>query len=240
MGRAAGEPEGPANRLMWVETLRVYARLTASRPGSSLSPVASIYALKPAFQGLLRPLTRALAGVGVTANAVTVAAAVLSLVVGTALAVSPGSRGVLLLLPAVLFARMALNAIDGMLAREHGQKSKLGALLNELGDVVSDTALYLPLALVPGFDARLGVGIVVLAALSEMTGVLGPTIGASRRYDGPMGKSDRAFVFGLLALLLGLGVKPGTWLVAIQGAILALLLVTVWNRAARALREASQ
>jgi len=200
--------------------------------------MASIYELKPAFQGLLRPLTRAMAGAGVTANAVTVAAAVLSLLVGAALAVSRGSRGALLLLPAALFARMAMNAIDGMLAREHGQRSKLGALLNELGDVVSDTALYLPLALVPGFDPRLAVGIVVLAAVSEMTGVLGPTIGASRRYDGPMGKSDRAFVFGLLALLLGLGVKPGTWLVAIQGAILALLLVTVWNRAARALREA--
>jgi CDP-diacylglycerol--glycerol-3-phosphate 3-phosphatidyltransferase len=200
--------------------------------------VASIYDLKPAFQGLLRPLTRALAGAGVTANAVTIAAALLSLVVGSALTLRPASRGALLLLPAVLFARMALNAIDGMLAREHGQKSKLGALLNELGDVVSDAALYLPLALVPGFDPRLAVGIVVLAALSEMTGGLGPTIGASRRYDGPMGKSDRAFAFGLLALLLGLGVMPGPWLVAAQAAILALLLVTVWNRAARALREA--
>jgi len=200
--------------------------------------MASIYELKPGFQGLLRPLTRALAGAGVTANAVTVGAALLSLLAGTALAIRPGSRAALLLLPAVLLARMALNAIDGMLAREHGQKSKLGALLNELGDVVSDTALYLPLALVPGFDARLAVGIVVLAGISEMTGVLGPTIGASRRYDGPMGKSDRAFVFGLLALLLGLGVKPGTWLVMAQSATLALLFVTVWNRAARALREA--
>src|SRR4029077_17657636 len=28
---------------------------------------------------------------------------------------------------------------------------------------------------------------------------------ASRRYDGPMGKSDRAFVFGALALWCGLG-----------------------------------
>jgi CDP-diacylglycerol--glycerol-3-phosphate 3-phosphatidyltransferase len=200
--------------------------------------MASIYELKPAFQGVLRPLTRALAGAGVTANAVTIAAAVLSLVAGSALALQPASRGALLLLPAALLARMALNAIDGMLAREHGQKSRLGALLNELGDVVSDAALYLPLALVPGFDPRLVVGIVVLAALTEMTGVLGPTIGASRRYDGPMGKSDRAFVFGLLALLLGLGVPPGTWLVAVQGATLVLLLVTVWNRAARALREA--
>lgn len=202
--------------------------------------MASIYDLKPAFQGLLRPLTRALAGAGVTANAVTLGAALLSLLAGAALAIRPGSHAALLLLPAVLFARMALNAIDGMLAREHGHKSKLGGLLNELGDVVSDTALYLPLALVAGFDAHLAVGIVVLAALSEMTGVLGPTIGASRRYDGPMGKSDRAFVFGLLALLLGLGVKPGMWLVAIQGAILVLLLVTVWNRAARALEEAAR
>jgi len=208
----------------------------AHEPGNGA--MASIYDLKPAFQGLLRPLTRALFAVGVTANIVTIAAAILSLLVGSALAIWPASRAALLLLPAVLFARMALNAIDGMLAREHGQKSKLGALLNELGDVVSDAALYLPLALVPGFDPRLAVGIVVLAALSEMTGVLGPAIGASRRYDGPMGKSDRAFAFGLLALLLGLGVKPGTWLVVIQGAILALLLVTVWNRAARALREA--
>jgi CDP-diacylglycerol--glycerol-3-phosphate 3-phosphatidyltransferase len=132
---------------------------------------------------------------------------------------------------------MALNAIDGMLAREHGQKSRLGALLNELGDVVSDCALYLPLAVVPAFDARLVVGIVLLAALSEMAGVLGPTIGASRRYDGPMGKSDRAFAFGLLGLLLGLGVRPGAWLLGVQVALVLLLLATVWNRARRALGE---
>ncbi len=43
---------------------------------------------------------------------------------------------------------MAFNAIDGMLAREHNQQSKLGAFLNELTDVVSDAALYLPFALV--------------------------------------------------------------------------------------------
>lgn len=199
--------------------------------------MASVYDLKPAFQGLLRPLTSGLARVGVTANAVTVAAVVLSLGTGAAIAATRGSRFSLLLLPAALFARMAMNAIDGMLAREHGQKSRLGALLNELGDVVSDAALYLPLALVPGFAARLVVAIVLLAALTELTGVLGPTIGASRRYDGPMGKSDRAFVLGLLALLLGLGVKPGAWLLGVEIALVVLLLATVWNRAARALAE---
>lgn len=206
---------------------------------SRLGPqVASIYGLKPAFQGLLRPLTRALARAGVTANAVTVAAIVLSLAVGGAIAWTRGGRATLLLLPAALFVRMALNAIDGMLAREHGQKSRLGALINELGDVVSDAALYLPLALVPGFSAPLAAACVILAGLSELAGVLGQTIGASRRYDGPMGKSDRAFVFGLMTLLAGLGIGPGRWVGWAQALILALLGVTVWNRSARALGEA--
>jgi CDP-diacylglycerol--glycerol-3-phosphate 3-phosphatidyltransferase len=202
--------------------------------------MASVYDLKPAFQGVLRPLVRGLAAAGVSANAVTLAAVVLSLAAGAGIAATGGARATLLLLPAALFVRMAMNAIDGMLAREHGQKTRLGALLNELGDVVSDAALYLPLALVPGFDPRLVVGIVLLAALSEMTGVLGPTIGASRRYDGPMGKSDRAFAFGLVALLLGLGVPPGLWLTGALAVILVLSLATVWTRAARALAQGAR
>jgi CDP-diacylglycerol--glycerol-3-phosphate 3-phosphatidyltransferase len=201
--------------------------------------MASVYDLKPAFQGLLRPLTRGLFRLGATANGITVAAALLSVAVGAAIAVGKGSRESLLLLPAALFVRMAMNAIDGMLAREHGQKSRAGALLNEIGDVVSDAALYLPLALVPGFHPGLMAAIVVLAGLSEMTGVLGLTIGATRRYDGPMGKSDRAFIFGLLALLLALGLPGGRWLLAAQIVILLLLVLTIGNRARRALKEAA-
>ena len=41
---------------------------------------------------------------------------------------------------------MALNAIDGMMARELHMSTQLGAVLNELGDAVSDLGLYLPLA----------------------------------------------------------------------------------------------
>ena len=86
-----------------------------------------------------------------------------------------------MLIPLVLFLRMALNAIDGMLAREHHMASRLGAVLNELGDVISDTALYLPLALVPGVPAFWLVSAVVLAVISEMTGVVAVQIGAERR-----------------------------------------------------------
>ncbi|MBP6507081.1 MAG: CDP-alcohol phosphatidyltransferase family protein [Opitutaceae bacterium] len=201
--------------------------------------MASIYDIKPGFQNLLRPFTRALAAAGVTANQVTLAAALLSAGVGACLALQPAARWPLLVLPAFLFVRMALNAIDGMLAREHGMKSRLGAVLNEIGDVVADTALYLPLALVPGFSATGIVMIVLLAVISEMTGVVAIQIGANRRYDGPMGKSDRAFVLGLLALLLGLGVPVGPWLCWVQIIIAVLLALTILNRARHALAEGS-
>ena len=56
--------------------------------------------------------------------------------------------------------------------------------------------------------------------------------------DGPLGKSDRALLFGALGLLLGLGVPAGRWLTVVQGLAIVLLLQTVWNRAKNALKEA--
>lgn len=209
---------------------------TARRPSNDSVALPTIYDLKPRFQALLRPLCRGLVGIGVTANQVTVLAALLSIAVGTAILVYPDASWPLLLVPVVLFVRMALNALDGMMAREHDQQSALGGILNELGDVVSDSALYLPLAVVPGFRPGLVAIIVLLAVLSEMTGVVAVQIGADRRYDGPMGKSDRAFVFGALCLVIGLGVPAGRWLDGVLVVVVLLLLLTIFNRARSALR----
>src|SRR5207253_7948227 len=95
-------------------------KLRGSGCRSSVVPMASIYDLKPRFQALLRPLTRRLAAIGVTANQVTVAAALLSLAAGTMIALWHEEDWPLLLLPGVLLIRMSLNSIEGMLAREHG------------------------------------------------------------------------------------------------------------------------
>ncbi|MDA8259563.1 MAG: CDP-alcohol phosphatidyltransferase family protein [Betaproteobacteria bacterium] len=199
--------------------------------------MASVYDLKPRFQALLRPLVDSLAQRGVTANQVTIAAVLLSFIGGGLIAWRPFEAWPLLLLPLILLARMGLNAIDGMLAREHSQQSKLGALLNELGDVMSDAALYLPLAWVPMVYVPLIEGIVVLAVVSEMAGVVAVQIGAKRQYQGPMGKSDRALWFGALGLALGLGVEAGNWINWGLGVMLALLVVTIVNRARGALKE---
>ncbi len=160
----------------------------------------SIYSLKPKFQNLLRPIVRGLFAAGVTANQVTVLAALVSIVLGLGLYFGSLPRIWFLAIPVWLFLRMALNAIDGMLAREFGQQSRLGAYLNELTDVLSDSALYLPFALITPFNGFWVGAVILLAAVSEQAGVLGQVIGRSRRYDGPMGKSDRAFVFGALGL----------------------------------------
>ncbi len=200
--------------------------------------LASIYDLKPRFQQLLRGLVERLAARGVTANQVTLAALALSVTFGLLLTWRGAEVWVMLLLPVVLFVRMALNAIDGMLAREHNMKSDLGAILNELGDVISDAALYLPFALIPGLSTPAVVLAVVIGIFTEFTGVLGVMIGASRRYDGPLGKSDRAFAFGLLAVVLALGLAPMGWLNIYLWLLVAMGAVTVFNRARKALTEA--
>ena len=166
---------------------------------------------------------------GVTANQVTLAACVVSVALGAWVAVDP-RPGLFLLVPAWLALRMAFNAIDGMLAREFGQASPLGAYLNELTDVVSDSALYLPFAFLPGSNPWLVGAVMLLAVVSEMAGALGPMVGAPRRYDGPMGKSDRAFVFGLLGLLAAVGAPLAAAFDWIWGAMLLLLAVTIVNR----------
>ena len=196
----------------------------------------SIYALKPRFQQLLRPAVRALHRRGISANQVTLAACVVSLLLGLLLCALADSPRWFWLLPLWFFLRMALNAVDGMLAREFGQQSALGGYLNEITDVAADAALYLPFAFIAPFGS-LQIGLLIfLAAMSEFCGVLGQVHGNGRRYDGPMGKSDRAFVFGALALWYALaGSLPG-WLDAVMWLLIAALLWTCWRRVANGLK----
>lgn len=196
----------------------------------------TLYALKPKFQALLRPVARQIKALGGTANQVTIAAAAGSVLLGAALAWwGPNLPALFLLLPLWMVLRMALNALDGMLAREFGDASRLGAYLNELCDQVSDAALMLPFAFVAPFAPFWVMAVIVFSLLSEFAGVMGPMVGAERRYDGPLGKSDRALVFGALGLWLGLaGTLPG-WSALIMPVLAALLVVTTVNRVRRGL-----
>lgn len=189
----------------------------------------SIYLLKPKFQLLLRPSVRYLAGKGVTANQITILALVFTLVSSiilymVELTVWWG------FLPIILFVRMALNAIDGMLAREHQMTSSLGFVLNEVCDLISDAAIYLSFLTIPGFNVYALFGFVLLAWLSEVIAILSQQTTQKRANQGPMGKSDRAFLFGGLGLLVAAGVdftSSGLWVLLLAGFA---LIITIYRR----------
>jgi len=200
----------------------------------------TLYELKPRFQKLLRPMVTWLHGNGVTANQVTLAALGGSLLIAVLISSFANHSPLFALMPVWLLVRMALNAMDGMLAREFGQQSRLGAYLNELSDVIADTALFCVLFQVEGVQSGLLALVILLALLSEYAGVMGPLVGATRRYDGPLGKSDRAACLSILALGIALGWLAPTWLNVILALMALLLVITLANRIRSALNEAGR
>lgn len=82
--------------------------------------MVTLYALKPRFQDILRPAVTWLTGAGMSANQVTSSAATGSLAVGVIVAWGARHEAVYLLVHLWMLLRMALNAVDGMLAREFG------------------------------------------------------------------------------------------------------------------------
>ncbi len=164
--------------------------------------IPSIYDFKPRFQRSLHPILDWLAKKHITANMVTYSALFGSILVGVGIGIfGPNSIVIISVLPAWLFMRMALNAIDGMMAREYKTVSDFGFVLNETGDVLSDVFLYFPLSFLFR-DALLPVYIFCIGAiLTEFCGIIPKALGFNRRYDGPMGKSDRAFWIGTLSII---------------------------------------
>ncbi len=161
----------------------------------------SVYNLKPVFQKLLQPILHTLYKIGVTANQLTISAVILSCLMGFGFLQYHTFYLGILIIPFGLLLRMALNALDGMMARKYDMQSQLGEILNEIGDVVSDIAIIFPFVILPGINPVIIILFGVLAILNEFAGILSKAIGKERRYDGPMGKSDRALVIGIFCLV---------------------------------------
>ena len=146
------------------------------------------------------PLLNLLHKAGVGANGITWTAVLLSISVGGLFWFFPNGH-MLWIFAVTLLVRMALNTLDGMMARMHDMASVSGEVLNELGDVISDTVMYFPLIKLTGVNSWCVLSFVFLSMLNEFIGVLMKAATGIRRYDGPMGKSDRALVTGLTCLL---------------------------------------
>jgi CDP-diacylglycerol--glycerol-3-phosphate 3-phosphatidyltransferase len=189
----------------------------------------SVYQLKPKFQALLQPILSRLHNWSFTPNSLTILALLLSLAMGC-YSLNGDQTIALILMPIVLLLRMALNALDGMMARQFNMQSKTGAVLNEIGDVVSDIVLYYPLYLLFAMDQIWIMTFLLLSVLNEFAGLLGQAVSGERRYDGPMGKSDRALVVGVLSVLFLFKVPIFNYLTWIWLVVFCLLIWSTFKR----------
>ncbi|MCI4669807.1 MAG: CDP-alcohol phosphatidyltransferase family protein [Bacteroidia bacterium] len=190
----------------------------------------SIYQLKPWFQRQLSPCLDWLYRHNISANTLTFSGIFLSLLVGGSICFVNEIPFIWLIMPFAMILRMGFNALDGMMARKFKQGSEFGEVLNEMGDMISDIFIYLPLALAAPFHAVVVVLFVVLSLLNEAAGILAKAIAGERRYDGPMGKSDRAMLLGLMALLIYFLPKPFLIVNVLLTIASLLMVISTFNR----------
>jgi CDP-diacylglycerol--glycerol-3-phosphate 3-phosphatidyltransferase len=196
----------------------------------------SIYKIKPKFQQLLLPILKMLYEAKVSANMITWSAILLSLATGILIWMHPYGL-VFVLLPISLLFRMALNALDGMMARNYQMQSAKGEILNELGDVISDFVLFFPLLKLFGVNSYILITFLFLSIINEIAGILGKIVSGTRRYDGPMGKSDRALIIGLLSIIFYFTTFLNVYIDYIFIFIILLLIISTYFRINNSLKS---
>ena len=194
----------------------------------------TLYAIKPRFQALLTCFAAWLAGRGVSADALTTWGIGCAALAGVTIALA-GQGPWLLLAPPLLLARIACNALDGMVARTQGAARPWGAVLNETGDRLADLLCFGGLVLSGVLPRPVAMVLLPLVLFVSYLGVIGQAAGGSRRYEGPLGKADRMLVLGVYCCC-------APWL-SIAGALTGWVLVaglalTALNRLRAMAREA--
>ena len=196
----------------------------------------SVYNIKPKFQELLKPILVLLHKLGITANQITISSIFLSIIIGTGFWFADMYIALFLILPIGLLLRMALNALDGMMARTYNQQSKKGEVLNEIGDIISDLFVFFPLLKFEQEIFYLIVIFICLSIINEFAGVLGKVVSTERRYEGPMGKSDRALILGVYGILSYFLINFNKYSIYIYSVIILLLILSTMIRLKKSLK----
>ena len=151
----------------------------------------NLYASKSAVNARLVPLVDRLAAAGVSPDAVTLAAVPVALLGAACLLVSPSVPVLLLAIPPLVVLRLALNLVDGSLARRTGRIHPRGELYNELGDRLADVAFLVPAAFLPGALPIVVLLGVTASLLASYVGVTARAAGGERIYRGVLSKPGR-------------------------------------------------
>jgi phosphatidylglycerophosphate synthase len=194
--------------------------------------------------GWAKAFARWLGRSGVRPNAVSIAGVVFAIGAGVAFCFVPqltGARRAALLLVAAASVQLRLlcNLLDGMLAVEHGFKSKTGEIYNDLPDRVADVVILVG----AGYSVRdqaygvtLGWAAAVLAVFTAYVRALGGSLGVTQHFIGPMAKQHRMFTLTVVTLLAAgealLGMSPRAIRIGLA-VIVAGSIVTAFRRTRR-------
>ena len=195
----------------------------------------SLYRAKSLFVATLAPFERVAIRRQVSPNTLTAHGLALGIAAAAAVAIGSVWPMVWIAVLPLNVARLALNALDGSVARITGVETDRGAVANELSDRLADVLLMCAAFVVaPWWVAAAALASVQFA---EYVPVLGWAVHGIRRFDGPMGKPDRA-------LLVSVGCLVGVWLPAAAAVSYGVVglgsLVTAWMRTRGLLREISR
>ena len=159
----------------------------------------ALYDVKPRFREFLKPLVARLSGIH--PDVLTWAALGCSVLSAILLSYAASHPLFFLVIPLLLFIRIALNALDGLVAQATGKARPFGEVLNEATDRLADMAILFGIAYSPFSSIRWGAPAIAAVLFSSFLGVLGKAVGAGRQYGGVLGKADRMLWLGLTCLV---------------------------------------
>jgi len=188
-----------------------------------------------------RAAADALAGWGVTADAVSLAGLGAALAAGALMAATPAldaswTRAAWIAAALLVAARLSCNLLDGMVAERRGGGSPVGEMLNEVPDRLSDMAILLGLGFAAGGEAAWGLAAALAAVTTAYVRLAGKWLAGRHDFAGPFAKQQRMATVILACLA---SAAAPAWAATALGAGLptaALMLVTAGAAATAARR----
>ena len=162
-----------------------------------------IYSIKPKFQQFLSPLKNLLIKLKISPTSINFLALIISISGALALYYSYLYPLLLIWVPFMAFIRTALNALDGLVARETKAKNQeFGEVLNETLDRISDVIIFISLGLSGSVNYVLTSITVIFILLNSYLGIVSKAAGGSRQYGGFIGKADRMIYLSIASLVI--------------------------------------
>jgi CDP-diacylglycerol---glycerol-3-phosphate 3-phosphatidyltransferase len=156
-----------------------------------------LYALKPWYAARLGGLRRMLVSRRVAPAWITAAGVVFGAAGGAMFPLLDPGPAAAVVVGILLAARLGCANLDGGVARDSGRSTRLGSVVNELGDRLAElAALAGVLALAP---AALVLAAALAASTPSWVSLAGAAAGAPRLAGGPVGKTERCLIMVAIA-----------------------------------------